>query len=218
MLQHVPFEGPGLIADAVRAAGIELRVVRLYEDEPVPEPDEVGGLVVVGGPMSVFDDAEHPFLAAERGLLAAVVPAGLPVLGVCLGAQLLAAACDGQVMVGEAGQEIGLGIVELTAEGRADPVLGPAGRVLPVLHWHGDTYSLPSGAVRLASSNRYPEQAFRLGERAYGLQFHVEVHEAAAAAMEPHLPPDVRLDRRHLALVQRVGRGVLARFVDMVAG
>lgn len=179
----------------------------------MPAPDEVGGLVLMGGPMSVADGAEFPFLVQERELLAAAIPAGVPVLGVCLGAQLLAAAGGGQVTPGEAGMEIGLGIVELTSEGRADPVLGPAGRVLPVLHWHGDTYSLPADGVRLASSVRYPEQAFRIGDRAYGLQFHVEVDEAAAQAMEPHLPDDVRLDRRHLALVQRAGRQVLRRFM-----
>ncbi|HSP39116.1 MAG TPA: hypothetical protein VLR26_15340, partial [Frankiaceae bacterium] len=104
------------------------------------------------------------------------------------------------------------GIVELTADGRADPVFGPAGRVLPVLHWHGDTYELPTDATHLATSARYQQQAFRIGARAYGLQFHVEVDGDAATAMEPHLPDGIRLDRRHLALVTRVGHGVLARF------
>jgi GMP synthase (glutamine-hydrolysing) len=216
-LQHVPFEGPALIADAVHDAGLELEVRHLHDGDAVPDPDEVGGLVLMGGPMSVGEDSRYPFLAAERELLAAVVPAGTPVLGVCLGAQLLAAACGGQVRAGEVGEEIGLGVVELSAEGRADPVFGPVGRVLPVLHWHGDTYSPPAGAVRLASSDRYPEQAFRLGERAYGLQFHVEVDRSAADALEPHLPDGLRLDRRHLALVQRAGRGLLARFVAVAS-
>jgi GMP synthase-like glutamine amidotransferase len=124
----------------------------------------------------------------------------------------MAAALGARVFAGDAGAEVGLGIVELTPEGRRDPVLGPAGRTLPVLHWHGDTYDLPPTAVRLAASARYPQQAFRIGDRAYGLQFHVEVDEPGAAAMQPELPPGVRLDRRHLALAQRAGRGVLARF------
>jgi GMP synthase (glutamine-hydrolysing) len=221
VLQHVPFEGPGLIAAALHAAGRTVDVRHLHAGDAVPQPDEVGelgGLVVMGGPMGVAGDAgaadaEHPFLAAERTLLAAAVPAGLPVLGVCLGAQLLAAATGGEVTAGQAGKEIGLGIVDLTADGRRDPVLGPAGRVLPVLHWHGDTWSLPPGAAHLATSARYRQQAFRLGERVYGLQFHIEVDDEAASVMEPHLPAGVRLDRRHLALVRRAGAGILERFV-----
>ncbi len=217
VLQHVPFEGPGLIAAAAAEAGLDLRVRRLDLGEPVPDPVDLDGLVVMGGPMGAFDDDDHPRLGEERDLLARAVAAGRPVLGVCLGAQLLAAACGGRVVRGDAGEEIGLGIVELTGDGRADPVLGPAGRVLPVLHWHGDTYVRPHGAPGLAVSSRYPEQAFRIGERAYGLQFHVEIDEPAAAAMEPYLPGDVRLDRRHLALVTRTGREVLRRFFALTA-
>jgi GMP synthase (glutamine-hydrolysing) len=220
VLQHVPFEGPGLIAPAAAESGLALEVRRLDRADPVPRPSEVGdlgGVVVMGGPMGALDDADHPHLAPERSLLAAAVTAGVPVLGVCLGAQLLAAACHAPVFPGSAGAEIGLGTVELSEDGRADAVLGPAGRVLPVLHWHGDTFELPAGAVRLASTARYPNQAFRLGKRAYGLQFHVEVDEAAATAMEPQLPGDVPLDRRHLALVRRAGLPLLRRFFATVA-
>jgi GMP synthase-like glutamine amidotransferase len=220
VLQHVPYEGPGLIGAAAAAAGVDLRPRRLFDRndagaDEVPPPDradDLGGLVVMGGPMGAHDDAEHPHLADERLLIAAALKAGRPVLGVCLGAQLMAAALGARVLPGEAGQEIGLGAVDLTPEGRTDPVLGPVGRTLPVLHWHGDTYDLPPSAVRLAASARYPQQAFRVGERAYGRQFHVEVDEPGAAAMEPEFPPGVRLDRRHLALVQRAGKGVLSRF------
>lgn len=215
VVQHVPHEGPGLIAPVAAAAGIAMRTLQPFAADEVPSPDAVddlGGLVVLGGPMGAYDDADHPHLADERRLIAAALERGRPVLGVCLGAQLMAAALGADVGPGAAGQEVGLGVVALTSAGRADPVLGPVGRNLPVLHWHGDTYQLPGGSVRLAGSVRYPEQAFRLGDRAYGLQFHVEVDEPSARAWEPHLPPEVRLDRRHLALVQRAGRGVLDRF------
>jgi GMP synthase (glutamine-hydrolysing) len=208
----VAFEGPGLIAAAAGAAGVDLRVRRLDLGEPVPAVDDLSGLVVMGGPMGVSEDVAHPHLAAERSLIEAALQRGLPVLGVCLGAQLLAAAAGADVRVGSAGQEVGLGVVDLTAEGRRDPVLGPAGRALPVVHWHGDTFDLPTGAVRLASTTRYAQQAFRIGDRAYGLQFHVEIDEAAVTVMEPHLPTGMTLDRRHLALVQRAGAQVLDRF------
>jgi GMP synthase (glutamine-hydrolysing) len=215
LLQHVAFEGPGLIAAAAGQAGVSLDVRRLDLGNAVPGPDEieqVGGLVVMGGPMGAHDDVAHPQLAAERLLLREALAAGTPVLGVCLGAQLLAAAAGADVFVGNAGPEIGLGAVDLTADGRRDPVLGPGGRALPVLHWHSDTFTLPDGATLLASTGRYRHQAFRLGARAYGLQFHVEIDDASAAAMEPHLPDGVVLDRRDLGLVQRTGAGVLARF------
>jgi GMP synthase (glutamine-hydrolysing) len=136
------------------------------------------------------------------------------VLGVCLGSQQLAAALGAEVKHGPE-REIGLGRVELTPEGLADPVLGPAAdgaAGLPVVHWHGDTFDVPPGAVRLASSDRYPNQAFRAGPRAYGLQFHVEVDRALAAGWEPHLPAGVELAEPGRAAVERAGRSVLERF------
>ncbi|HEV7363384.1 MAG TPA: type 1 glutamine amidotransferase [Solirubrobacteraceae bacterium] len=219
VLQHVPFEGPGLIATVARERGIDLAVVRLDRGEALPAVTDVGGLVAMGGPMGVGESAEHPWLTGERALLAMAVARGVPVLGVCLGSQQLAAALGAEVTHGPE-QEIGLGRVELTPEGRADPVLGPAaegGPGLPVVHWHGDTFDLPPGAARLASSDRYPNQAFRAGPRAYGLQFHVEVDRALAAAWEPHLPAGVKLAEPRRAEVERAGRSVLERFFGLPA-
>lgn len=212
VVQHVPFEGPGLIATALAAAGQELDVRRMDLGDPLPEPSAVAGLVVMGGPMGALDDVEHPYLASERALLAACVARRVPVLGVCLGAQLLAAALGARVYRGAA-PEIGLGRVSLTEAARLDPVFSPAGHTLPVLHWHADTFDLPDGAVLLASSGAYAHQAYRVGT-AYGLQFHVEIAEPHAADIEPFLPPDVVLDRRHLALVSRAGSALLERLVD----
>ena len=112
--------------------------------------------------MSAGDSSGHPHLVAERELIGHAVGAGVPVLGVCLGAQLLASACGAEVFRGEH-PEVGVGEVELTPDGQRDPVLGPAGSPLPVLHWHADTFVLPPGAIRLARSYRYPNQAFRIG-------------------------------------------------------
>jgi GMP synthase-like glutamine amidotransferase len=193
-------------------------VVRLDRGEALPAVTELGGIVAMGGPMGVGDGAEHPWLAGERALLAIAVARGLPVLGVCLGSQQLAAALGAEVRRGPE-QEIGLGRVELTPEGRADPVLGPAadGPGLPVVHWHGDTFDVPPGAARLASSDLYPNQAFRAGSRAYGLQFHVEVDRALADGWGPHLPPGVELGEAGRAEVERAGRSLLERFFGLPA-
>jgi len=151
-IQHVPFEGPGLIAEVAARRGIELQPCHTYRGESLPSREEVGGLVVMGGPMGVGDTDEHPSLARERELIAETVRAGLPVLGVCLGAQLMAHSLGARVHRG-AQAEIGLGTVALTEAGREDPVLGSAGlELLPVMHWHQDTFELPDGASLLARS------------------------------------------------------------------
>ncbi len=111
--------------------------------------------------------------------------------------------------------EIGVGDVTLTADGRADPVLGPEGDRVPVIHWHGDTFEIPDGAVRLATGERYPNQAFRFGRLVYGLQFHVEVDDAMAAAWAPDLPPGISLGIGERRPVEAVGRRVLGRFVEV---
>jgi GMP synthase-like glutamine amidotransferase len=215
VLQHVAFEGPGAIAQALSDAGAKLTVLRIDLGEPVPAADSVGsigGLVVMGGPMSVHDPLR--WLSEERLYLRAAVEAGLPVLGVCLGAQQLAAALGGEVVGGPA-PECGVGEVHLTEGANDDPVFGPAPTPLPCVHWHADTFTLPDGAVRLAQNDAYENQAFRFGRRAYGLQFHVEVTGALVAHWGPHLPAGVFVRAADVAHVSRAGAGILNRFVAL---
>jgi GMP synthase-like glutamine amidotransferase len=215
VLQHVPHEGPGALAPAIRDTGADVQVVRIDGGERVPSPEAVGamaGLVVLGGPMGVHDDL--PWLEAERALLRAMVEEGRPVLGVCLGAQQLAAALGADVVTGPE-PECGVGEVHLTAAAVSDPVFGAAPTPLPCVHWHGDTFSLPEGAVRLAGNDAYENQAFRVGACAYGLQFHVEVTGSLAAHWGPHLPPGVYIRATDVAHVSRAGEGVVRRFVAL---
>ena len=219
VLQHVAHEGPGSIAGALDDAGIDVAVVRLDRGDPVPSIDALGGLVVMGGPMGVGDDDSHPWLAPERDLLRTAVGRDLTVLGVCLGAQQLAAALGAEVTTG-AENEVGAGRVELTGHGRRDPVFGPeyhglSGTTVPCVHWHRDTFALPEGSVHLAATRRYPHQAFRVGTRAYGLQFHVEVDTGLAAAWRPRLPDGVTLSDSDVAGVESAGCRLLKRFVEV---
>jgi GMP synthase-like glutamine amidotransferase len=161
-----------------------MNIRRVGASDPLPELDTATALVVMGGPMSVCDG--EPRLGAEVALLHEALTRGLPVLGVCLGAQLLASACGARVYRGDRGQEVGLGSVRLTVPARDDPLFEGCGENLDVLHWHGDTFDLPRGACHLASSDIYPNQGFRMG-CAYGLQFHLEVDAALLLDWAPHV-------------------------------
>lgn len=218
VLQHVAYEGPGSIARVLADDGVDMTVTRLDRGEPLPELGGLDGLVVMGGPMAVHDVHEYPWLGPERDLIRQAVDAGVPTLGVCLGAQQLAAALGAVVTTGPA-DEVGPGRVELTTEGRRDPVLGPeynglSGTSVPCVHWHRDTFALPQGAVHLAATRAFAHQAFRFGDRAYGLQFHVEVDAELAASWRPMLPAGVDLGAADVARVTDAGIRILGRFVD----
>ncbi len=218
IIQHAAHEGPGLIGSVLEAAGIEMQVYRTDEGESLPPSRmlrTLGGLVVMGGPMNVNQDREHPWLQSERDLLeSAVAEEGMVVLGVCLGAQQLALALGGTASAGAA-LEVGHGQVMLTAEGEADPVLGPAGSPLSCFQWHSWTFTIPEGGSRLSGSALFANQAFRYGSMAYGLQFHVEVDHSLAKAWEPLLPEGVVLTDEVREPIEAVGTGILERLVGL---
>jgi GMP synthase-like glutamine amidotransferase len=181
--QHVPFEGLGLIEPWLRARGHEIATTRWWAGETAPSPADYDWLIVMGGPMNVYQHRDHPWLVAEKAALSVAFAAGKRVLGVCLGAQLIADVLGGKVAQNRE-REIGWWPLRATALG-ADAAGGryafPA--FTHVLHWHGDTYSLPPGATRLAESAACAQQAFAWGERVLGLQFHVEMDAAAISAI-----------------------------------
>jgi GMP synthase (glutamine-hydrolysing) len=174
VLQHIACEHPGVFSEVLRERGAEPTAIEVDEGEPLPDWREFDAILAMGGPMGAGDEAEHPWLGPEKRLVADAVAAGMPFLGVCLGVQLLAAALGARVYEAEQA-EVGLLEVELTAEGREDPLFAGFDERFLSLQWHGDTFDLPPGAARLARSPLASNQAFRVGERAYGVQFHLEV-------------------------------------------
>lgn len=176
VIQHSPTEPPGRLREWLFEAGVLSEVAEPYLDRELPPTlDGFAALVVLGGGMSVHDDVIAPWLPRTRELLRAAVAAGLPTLGICLGAELLAEACGGRVTQGAEGPEIGPALVAKRDVAAADPLFGPVPFTPDVFQWHYDGVAvLPPGAVLLASSPRFPTQAFRLGDAAWGLQFHIE--------------------------------------------
>ncbi|HNR32332.1 MAG TPA: type 1 glutamine amidotransferase [Candidatus Hydrogenedentes bacterium] len=172
-LQHVPFEDPANILPWAQARRITTVGVRIYANETLPPPRALDWLVVMGGPMSVDEEDKHPWLAAEKRYIRAAIDAGKRVIGVCLGAQLVAEALGGEV-TRNAHREIGWFPVTRTEASDASPAFRVLPRTFPAFHWHGDTFSLPPGATHLAASEACPMQAFAVESRIFGLQFHLE--------------------------------------------
>lgn len=225
VLQHVEVEGPGRIAAALDRAALTWRTIMPGEGLPVPVgPAGIEGLVVMGGPMGVGDSADHPYLEREKDLIADCVAADVPVLGICLGAQLLAATLGAHVRPGP-GLELGWLPVTLTPESGDDPLFAGAPRLFDALHWHGDVFDLPSGSVHLASSEQTGVQAFRHGRSAYGLLFHLEADVEQVARMADAFPDEVTrseadlddlLDPRHPSRIAVLADQVFDAWVSLL--
>jgi GMP synthase (glutamine-hydrolysing) len=181
VIQHHPQEGPGWLGQYLEEQGHQLVFVQAHAGQALPADTQgFQALLCLGGPMNVYEEEAHPWLVAEDGLLKQALAVDCPVLGICLGAQLIAKAAGAAVSPAPV-QEIGWRRVQLTPQGQADPLFAGLGPELSVLQWHGDTFALPAGAALLARGDEVPHQALGLG-RAYGLQFHVEASPEMARA------------------------------------
>ena len=227
VLQHEAVEPLGAIGDALCAAGVAARYVRVYDGEPVPgDLDGMDGLIVMGGPMGVSEQDRYPFLSDEIRLLQHTWREGLPILGVCLGSQLLAAALGAPVTPAPR-PEIGWYDVFMTEAAAEDPLWTGMTSAWTGFHWHGDVHGLPPGATRLAHSGLTPCQAFRAGRHAYGFQFHLEVTRPIIEDWLATFAEEARdgtQDRaqilagadRHLAAMRDIGVHVFGQWARLV--
>jgi len=228
VLQHVAFEGLGSIGSWLERRAAEVRVTRLFAEPRFPELGELDWLVVLGGPMSVNDEASVPWLAPEKRFIAEAIAASKTVLGICLGAQLVANALGARVRPNPE-REIGWFPVEPVAEEAGSAFSALFQVPLEVFHWHGETFGLPKGATPLLRSAACEQQAFALGERVLALQFHLETTPEIVRAMSEACPGDLapgrwvqtpdemlgnlaRFRRIHLvmdAVLERMAKGVV---------
>jgi len=222
---HVPFEGPGVIARWAEEKGHQMNYVRLYEKDPLPDPGKVDMLVLMGGPMNVFDFHVHSWMQDEIDWVGTYIESGKPVLGICLGAQIIAAALGCEVYPGEH-KEIGwfnLKFLPGLGEFRICQDL-PA--VRKVFHWHGDTFNIPEGAVGIARSQLFPNQGFIYDRRVVALQFHLEVTPDAVRGMVENCrdelvkSPHIQSAKEILAETDyfESNQQVLYKFLDYLCG
>lgn len=183
--QHVPFETPAHIADWAAEHHYPVAVTHVYEGAPPPAPADYDWLVIMGGPMSVFDEATLPWMTAEMGAIEGAMAAGKTVVGVCLGAQLIAHVLGARVHASDM-KEIGWFNVMLTAAGERHALTEDLPESFTPFHWHSETFDLPAGAVHLARSEACSHQMFAHGSNVLGIQFHLEMTPDVISALADH--------------------------------
>jgi GMP synthase (glutamine-hydrolysing) len=175
IIKHIDIEGPGTLGDFLKSKEEPFCIVELGAGAQLPaDPKAFKAVVVLGGPMNVDEENLYPFLKPENDFIQRVLKAGIPYLGICLGSQLLAKAAGARVIKSPV-KEIGWYQVQLTDNGKKDPLFNGFRENDPIYHWHGDMFQIPSNGQLLASAEGCPHQALKVGKNAYGLQFHVEV-------------------------------------------
>jgi GMP synthase (glutamine-hydrolysing) len=227
VIEHVACEKPGIIEEILENRGIKPRTIHTYQGQPVPK-DMAGlaGLIVMGGPMGVYEVEHYPFLRDEMRLIERALKDQKPVLGVCLGSQLLAAALGAAVTKGKQ-KEIGWYPITLTPVSEEDPLWTGIERAFVACHWHGDVFELPRGAISMASSNLTACQAFRYGRNAYANLFHMETTAEILQGMVEAFPEElkeagvddgdiVRQSAEHLPRLHKIAKAVFSRWVDLL--
>ena len=182
---HVPFEGLGCMEEWISKQNHQLSYTKLYESATFPDINEIDWLIVMGGPMGVYDEAIYDWLAAEKTYIRKAIEKGKVVLGICLGSQLIAEVLGAKVYPNTQ-KEIGWFDLKLTDDGKTNKLVSGFEACFPVFHWHGDTFDLPAGSQRLFYSDVTPNQAFIYNEKVLGLQFHFEVTKQSMSAMVQH--------------------------------
>jgi GMP synthase-like glutamine amidotransferase len=180
--QHVAFETPGYIETWANMHGHQLTATKWYEEELLPAAEDIDWLILMGGPMGVYESEKYSWLAVEKAYVKQCIDAGKTVLGICLGAQLIASAMGARVYP-NAEKEIGWFPVQLTESGKTHKIFADLPSTFTVLHWHGDTFELPAGADHLLQTGICANQAFSIGKRVLALQFHLETTEETLQAM-----------------------------------
>lgn len=182
IIKHIAIEGPGTIAEFFDQQKIDYRIVELSQGERLPgNLKNIDGVIVLGGPMNVYEEAQHPFLKEEDVFIRNVLKAGLPYLGICLGSQLLAKSSNASVKKARQ-KEIGWALIQQTDEGKTDPLFAGLDDQLIAFQWHEDTFDIPPRGRLLSTSQIVPHQAFKIGPHAYGLQYHIEVDKDTIAS------------------------------------
>jgi GMP synthase-like glutamine amidotransferase len=201
---HVDSEGPGVLAEVLEAAGAAVETVHLHRGERLPAPDALEAAVVLGGPMNVYEEPIHPFLRDEDRFLREAAEHGLPVLGICLGAQLIAKAAGAAVRKNRV-KEVGWYTVSLTEDGVRDPLFRELPPSLTVLQWHEDTFDVPAAGTLLATGKECLNQAFRVGN-SWGLQFHLEADRPMLREWFGGQPGSTLILHQYDRLTPEVGR------------
>lgn len=227
ILQHIDCEGPGELGTFMETGGISYDIVKLNHGEKAQELAQYQAMLVLGGPMNVYEEGRYPFLIEENELIKDAIKINMPYLGICLGAQLLAKALGAKVRPNYT-KEIGFMTVYLTEKAKEDRLFKKIDKNLPVFQWHGDTFEIPEGAQKLAASSTCQNQAFHYGNL-YAVQFHLEVTSAMVRewareykqeldsmgknALADVLPPDLEWQTANLKVTARM---LFNNFLDIV--
>jgi GMP synthase (glutamine-hydrolysing) len=220
IIQNDPHCPPGSCSEILAESGIPFRTIHAYDEEPFPDRDQLTGVIVLGGEMGVYETESFPYLERVLSFMARLLEAGTPMLGICLGGQLLARVAGGEVSSPSPHGEKGVCQVDLTSAGASDPLFaGLSGRFV-TFQLHDDSFTPPRGGILLASSPACPAQAFRVGASAYGLQFHPEVDTAIVSDWGRLSTP--ALDylpafRKAEAPFHAASRAIIANFISLCA-